>query len=179
MKNAIGGALWMAGVSTLGDLLWANWLPHQRPIYGFAHGVLLLLCAGLYLGALSRKTAAGAAAGALIGFLATGGFYVFRPLLGYSGLFVFWIALWVALGWLNGRVLQRRGSVRSELIRSLCAAVGSGIAFYAISGIWFPFNPHGWDYAVHFVKWTVAYLPAFGALLLVRTSGFGTEDGRR
>lgn len=52
------------------------------------------------------------------------------------------------------------------LVRSALAAVGSGLGFYAISGIWFPFNPRGWDYAIHFVCWTVAYLPGFAALLL-------------
>jgi hypothetical protein len=29
-----------------------------------------------------------------------------------------------------------------------------------------PFNPHGWDYARHFIYWTIAYLPAFAALLV-------------
>ena len=38
-------------------------------------------------------------------------------------------------------------------------------AFYAVSGMWFPFNPAGWDYAVHFVSWTFAFLPGFAALL--------------
>jgi hypothetical protein len=31
-----------------------------------------------------------------------------------------------------------------------------------------PFDPRGWDYARHFVYWTVAYLPGFAALLSVR-----------
>jgi hypothetical protein len=52
------------------------------------------------------------------------------------------------------------------MLRSLFAAVGTGLGFYAISGIWFPFNPHGWDYAVHFAAWTVAYFPGFAALLV-------------
>ena len=51
-------------------------------------------------------------------------------------------------------------------MRSALAALGSGLGFYAISGIWFPFNPHGWDYAKHFVYWTIAYLPGFAALLM-------------
>jgi hypothetical protein len=169
MSKALGGAIVMAAVSTLGDYLWANWLPHGRPIYGFAHGLLLFLIVGLYLGAVSRKPAIGAAGGALIGLLATGGFYLLRPLIGYSALFVLWIGLWVALGLLNGRVLSRQGSMGEVLARSILAAIGSGVAFYAISGIWFPFDPRGWDYAVHFVSWTIAYLPAFAALLLRRS----------
>ena len=198
--EAVGGGLVMAVVSTLGDFLWANWLPHHRPIYGLAHGTLLLLVVGLYLGAVSHKAAIGAAGGALIGLLAAGGFYLLQPLIGYAALFVLWIGLWVAFGLLNGRVLQpraeraaglsaeRRAALRANvgralsgppepvghvLIRSSLAAVGSGIAFYAISGIWFPFNPHGWDYAVQFVSWTVAYLPAFAALLVSLRRGQG------
>ena len=179
IRNAVGGALVMAVVSTLGDFLWANWLPHHRPIYGLIHGTLLLLVVGLYLGAVSHRAAIGAAGGALVGLLAAGGFYLLQPLIGYSALFVLWIGLWVALGLLNGRVLQLRVERRAglagppegitrALFRSILAAVGSGIAFYAISGIWFPFNPHGWDYAVHFVSWIAAYLPAFAALLISR-----------
>ena len=43
--------------------------------------------------------------------------------------------------------------------------IGSGLGFYLISGIWRPFDPKGWDYAVHFLSWTIAYLPGFVALL--------------
>jgi hypothetical protein len=81
---------------------------------------------------------------------------------------VLFVALWVGLGLLTGRVLQERRSMGAVLARSALAAIGSGVGFYLISGIWIPFNPHGWDYARHFVYWTVAYLPGFSALL-VRT----------
>ena len=72
---------------------------------------------------------------------------------------------WIGLGLLAGRVLQKRDSMSAVIVRSGLAAVGSGLGFYAISRIWFPFNPHGWDYAKHFVFWTLAYLPGFAALL--------------
>ena len=163
---AIFGTLVTAAVSTLGDYLWANVIPHHRPIYGLTHGALLFLTVGWCLGRPARKGAIGAVGGAFVGVLAAGGFYLTQPLIGYSGLFVFWIALWVALGLFNERALQRRGDVGQALIRSGLAAVGSGVAFYAISGIWFPFNPHGWDYVSHLGRWTIAYLPAFFALLV-------------
>jgi hypothetical protein len=185
MKYAIGGALVTAAVSTLGDYLWANVLPHGQPIYGLTHGALLFLTVGFCLGvaarppsprlrrdladaqsATARKPIAGAAGGAIIGFAAAGSFYLLQPFIGYSALFVLFVALWLALGVLNGRVLQGRDSVRSVLVRSVLAALGSGLGFYAISGIWFPFDPHGWNYAKHFVYWTLAYLPGFAALLL-------------
>ena len=168
MRNAIVGALVTAAVSTGGDYLWANLLPHGQPVYWFAHGALLFLTVGFFLGLPSRKPIVGAIGGVLIGIGATGGFYLLRPFLGYSGLFVMFVALWVALGLLSGRVLQQRDSMRVVLVRSTLAAAGSGLGFYAISGIWFPFNPHGWDYARHFIYWTLAYLPGFAALLVTR-----------
>jgi hypothetical protein len=91
-------------------------------------------------------------------------------------MFVVWIAVWVALGLLHEHLSGNRESVGerrleprrySGLVRGCVAAVLSGAAFYAISGIWRPFDPHGWDYAVHFGAWTIAYLPGF-AVLLVR-----------
>jgi cobalamin biosynthesis protein CobD/CbiB len=165
MKYAVLGALVTAAVSTAGDYLWANVLPHGRPVYWFAHAIVLFATVGACLGWPSRKRLAGAAGAALIGCIATLGFYLLQPLIGYSAMFVLFVALWLALGVLTGRVLQRHDSINRVLARSALAAAGSGLGFYAISGIWFPFHPHGWDYARHFVSWTVAYLPAFAALL--------------
>jgi hypothetical protein len=175
IRNAISGALVTAAVSTLGDYLWANVLPHHRPFYGLAHGTLLFLTVGSCLGAAVGRTIVGAGGGALIGFTAAAGFYLLQPFIGYSGLFVMFVALWVALGVLTGRILQRRDTMSAVLLRSALAAIGSGLGFYAISGIWFPFRPRGWDYAIHFLCWTVAYLPGFAALL-VRTGTEVTEE---
>ena len=166
MRDAVIGALVTAAVSTLGDYLWANVLPHHRPLFGLAHGAVLFLTVGACLGLPAGKPATGAFGGAAIGLSAAGAFYLLRPWLGYSGLFVCFVALWVGLGVLTGRVLRRRDSMSVVFLRSVLAAAGSGLGFYAISGIWFPFNPHGWDYARHFIYWTAAYLPGFTALLL-------------
>ena len=59
--------------------------------------------------------------------------------------------------------------VAPPVIRGILAMIGSGLGFYFISGIWRPFNPQGWDYAVHFLSWTIAFLPGFLALLARRT----------
>ena len=166
MTASLIGALVTAAVSTLGDYLWANVLPHRIPVYGLAHGAVLFLTVGLCLGMPARKPIAGALGGAAIGLASAGMFYGLQPFIGYSALFVLFVALWVGLGLMTGRLLQRRDSLRAVLVRSVLAAGGSGLGFYAISGIWFPFNPHGWDYAVHFVYWTIAYLPGFAALLI-------------
>jgi len=166
LTNAIVGAVVTAAVSTLGDYMWANVLPHGRPMYGFAHGALLFMTVGFCLGLPARKPARGAAGGVAIGIGATAGFYLLQPLIGYSALFVMFVALWIGLGLLTGRILQERDALDTVLMRSALAAVGSGVGFYAISGIWFPFNPHGWDYARNFLYWTIAYLPGFAALLV-------------
>jgi len=168
MKAIAIGALVTAAVSTVGDYLLANVLPHRVPIFGFLHGALLFFTVGYCLGLPSRKPLAGALGGVAVGVGATAGFYLLMPFIGYSALFVMFVALWVALGVLARRVLQRGERIGVVLLRSAVAAIGSGLAFYAISGIWFPFNPHGLDYAKHFVYWTVAYLPGFAALLWSR-----------
>jgi hypothetical protein len=107
----------------------------------------------------------------LIGAGGAAGFYLLAPLAGYAAMFLMWIAIWVALGvlgaWLRTGTLDLRGG----LSRGGVAAVLSGAAFYAISGIWRPFDPQGWDYATHFGAWTLAYLPGFATLLLGRESG--------
>ena len=166
MRNAVIGAVVTAAVSTVGDYLWANVLPHGQPVYWFAHAIVLFLTVGACLGWPTGKPLTGALGAALIGCAATLGFYFLQPLMGYSAMFVLFIALWLALGILTGRVLQGHDSTGTVVARSALAAVGSGLGFYAISGIWMPFNPHGLDYVKHFVYWTIAYLPGFAALLV-------------
>ncbi len=165
IRFALRAAAAIAAVSTLGDFIWAGLgLPH-RTAYGLIHGSLLFLCIGFYLGALAKKRSTGAVAGAAIGLSAAGGFYLIAPVLGRSAMFFLWFGAWIALGFLNQHLTQRRINVRSALSRGALAAVGSGAAFYLVSGIWFPFDPQGWDYLLHFGAWTVAYLPGFAALL--------------
>ena len=167
-RTALIGSLVMATTSTLGDFIWATWITEHRGIYGITHGILLFLVAGLVLGVPARRPAAGAAAGALVGALAAASFYVLAPALGYSAMYVSWVGLWVALAAAHARLHARAARTTEMVTRGATAAVGSGLAFYAISGIWRPFDPSGWDYAVHFGAWTIAYLPGFAALYVVR-----------
>jgi hypothetical protein len=168
---AIKSSLVIAALSTLGDFIWATWLPRDLPVYGLTHGTLLFLAIGLVLGVVAHRPAAGAIAGALIGAAGTAGFYLLAPLAGYAAMFLVWIAIWVALGVLGGWLRTGTLNLRSGLARGGVAAVTSGAAFYAISGIWRPFDPRGWDYAMHFGAWTVAYLPGFASLLVGRGGG--------
>lgn len=165
MKAAIVGSLVIAAVSTLGDYLWKNVMPHGQIVYWFAHAIVLFAAIGACLGWPSRKPLLGAVGAIAVGCAATLGFYLLRPLIGYSAILVLFAALWIGIGAFTLAVVQGRTGLGEILTRSAIAAVGSGLGFYAISGIWMPFNPHGWDYAMHFVKWTIAYLPAFAALL--------------
>jgi hypothetical protein len=165
----IQGSLAIAALSTVGDFIWATWIPRHHPAYGLAHGTVLFLAIGLVLGVVAHRPAAGALAGALTGAVGTAVFYLLAPLVGYAAMFLVWIAIWVKLGVLGGWLKTRTLDLRAGLARGGIAAVTSGAAFYAISGIWRPFDPHGWDYATHFGAWTLAYLPGFSALLLART----------
>jgi hypothetical protein len=161
---AVAGALALAALSTFFDFLWARFVSAHRMPLGLIHGTLLLLALGLYLGALRGHAARGALAGALVGLCAAASFYLLVPLLGYSAMFVSWMALWLGFAFLDARL---RGGVRAReaFIRGLAAAAASGLAFYAISGIWTKPAPGGPSYAYHFLCWTIAFLPGFGALL--------------
>jgi len=169
---SLAGALLLAALSTFGDFVWARYVPAHRALSGLVHGTLLLLALGLYLGLLRRRPAPGALGGALVGLLAAASFYALAPLMGYAAMFVSWMALWIGFAFLDARL---RGGVpwRESLTRGLLAAAGSGLAFYAISGIWTNPAPGGPRYAYHFLCWTVAFLPGFLALLTPVRGGRG------
>ena len=167
--HAILGALWAAALSTLGDWIWARFIPAHRPVYGLIHGAALCLGIGLALGVARGRALRAAAAGAAIGLAAAGGYYVLARFVGYGAMFVLWMGLWVAFGLLVARGLgEPRQTSRSGWTRGALAALGSGLAFYAISGIWTRHRAGGPDYPYHFACWTIAFLPGFAALLVRR-----------
>jgi len=168
VRAAVVGAAAIAAVSTLGDFIWATWIPQHLPVYGLLHGSVLFLCIGFFLGALTKRWVFGTIAGALIGGAAAASFYALAPVAGYSIMFIVWIGVWIALGALNERLDPQQAGLRAAVVRGAIAAVTSGMAFYLVSGIWFPFGPRGWDYLVHFGAWFLAYLPGFAALLIAR-----------
>jgi hypothetical protein len=163
------GAVLMAVVSTVGDFVWATWIPSHEVVYGLIHGTVLFLCLGTYLGALAGRAFAGAAGGAVVGLGAAGGFYVLAPLAGMASMFVLWFMLWIGLAILNSRLARRTHTWTESLLRGLAAAVFSAAAFYAISGIWLSPAPGGPDYPRHLVSWAFAFLPGFAALLVRRS----------
>ena len=159
------GALLLAALSTLGDYVWARFVTAHRAVFGLAHGTLLLLALGLYLGLLRRRPFFGALGGAAVGLFAAASFYALARVLGLGAMFVSWMLLWIGFTGLDAR-LRGRVPAREVLVRGLLAAVGSGLAFYAISGIWTNPAAGGPRYAFHFLCWTVAFLPGFAALLV-------------
>jgi hypothetical protein len=75
--------------------------------------------------------------------------------------------IWIGLAWMVARGLgEPLLPTASVWFRGTMAAIGSGLAFYAISGIWTNPRPGGPDYVYHLVCWTVAFLPGFAALLV-------------
>lgn len=167
--KALAGSLWAAALSTFGDFVWARFIPRHRVVFGLAHGALLFLGIGLCLGAFRRRPWRGAAGGLLIGFGAAAGYYVLARFMGYAAMFVLWMAVWAGFALLLAYGLgEPRSGALEAAVRGVLAAVGSGLAFYAISGIWTTHRPEGPDYPYHFLCWTIAFVPAFAALLLRR-----------
>jgi hypothetical protein len=165
--HAALAALCAAALSTLGDWIWARFIPAHRPLYGLIHGTALCLGIGLALGITRGRAPRSAAAGAAIGLGAAGGYYALASFVGPGAMFVLWMGLWIAFGLLAARGLgEPRETVRSGWVRGALAAAVSGLAFYAISGIWTRHRAGGPDYPYNFACWTIAFLPGFAALLL-------------
>ena len=134
------------------------------------HGAVICLCIGAVIGARQRRLLPALAAGTLIGLIAAGGFYVLAPWLRYSAMFPMWMLFWLCFALLQDRLSPVR-QPRVAVLRGLIAAVLSGLAFYAISGIWTRPSPGGPDYLRHFLSWSFAFLPGFVALFAGRGTG--------
>ncbi|MDP1568749.1 MAG: hypothetical protein Q8L86_01995 [Vicinamibacterales bacterium] len=160
----VGAAVWAAVAMTAGDWIWATLALEHRPQYGLAHGTLLCVWMGGYFGLVAGRIAMGKLLGGLVGLLAAASFYVLAPVFGYSAMFLSWVGLWFGLAavvqYLSGGAI----TARPALVRAGLAATGSGVAFYAVSGIWM--HPAAEvNYLWHFAAWTIAFAPGCLALL--------------
>lgn len=163
MVHAVLSALFVAAVATLADWVWASQLLSHRTWYGVVHGGGLCLAMGLAIGIPVRRPLTGAIGGLVAGILGAASFYLLAPMLRDAAMFASWCLLWIFLGYLDGPIL-RRTSTPAALVRGLAAAILSGVAFYAVSGMWTRWNPATINYFDHFVRWAIAVFPGFAAL---------------
>jgi hypothetical protein len=167
MLQAIVGALILAVVTTLGDFVWEALHVRHRVAYGVAHGAAICLAVGAIVGWRAHRPMIGAVAGIAIGVAAAGLFYALAPALRYGAMFPAWMFFWICFAIVQVQ-LDRSRDYRSAVVRGLMAAVLSGLAFYAISGIWTRPSPGGPNYMRHFLSWAFAFLPGFLALFAAR-----------
>lgn len=167
MVFAVVASLLLGAVMTLGDWAWAALEIRHRVVNGLVHGALMCLCLGLAVGVRAGRPAAAALAGPVIGVIAAATFYALAPLLRWSAMFPAWMLLWILFAVLQQR-LARKETMRTALVRGIVAALLSGAAFYAISGIWINDSHSNPNLLRHFGAWTFAFLPGFAALFLRR-----------
>ena len=168
LATALTGALILAALSTACDFIWAMWIPRHRAVYGLVHGMTLLSAVGLVLGWQPRRAMAGLAGGALAGLIAAASFYALAPWLRMSAMFPAWMLLWLMFAALDAWLNRRPPMTRVTLARGAAAALLSGAAFWAISGIWLGRGGEAPNFLWNFLCWTFAYFPGFAALRLRR-----------
>lgn len=144
-------------------MLWAGLSLRHRVVYGLLHGAAICLIIGGFIGWRARRLAPGLVAGPVTGLLAAAVFYGLAPWFGYYAMFPAWMFLWVCFGLLPP-LLDSGGRWKAAIARGLLAAIVSGLAFYAISGIWIRPPREGPNYLYNFGAWTFAFLPGFLAL---------------
>ena len=169
MMFALVASVLLGAVMTAGDWAWAALEIQHRVVYGLIHGALMCLCVGLAVGVRAGKAVPAALAGPVIGVIAAASFYALAPVLRWSAMFPAWMLLWILFAVLQQR-LSRKESTGTALMRGAAAALLSGAAFYAISGIWVNDSHTSPNLVRHFGAWTVAFLPGFIALFSSRRS---------
>lgn len=170
LTHALVAAATLAAVSTLGDWVWARYLRDGDPIAGVVHGAVIFL---VLAAVLAWSAGTGRAALKLLAALPVAGvalaaaFYPLARVMGYLGaLVVTWVAMWLALSFLQRWARGTAEPFGRTAMRGGLAAVGSGLAFWAISGIWTGSSPAP-SYPWRFVCWAFAFLPGFVALLIL------------
>lgn len=171
------GALLMAAICTGLDFLWAaRWIPDHGAIWGVLHGGILFLALGLFLGLNSGRPRAwfwGGLGGVVIGGGAAAAFYVLARFLGYATMLGLWVAVWILLGVLQGRLTPYARGARETALRGILAACVSVPGFYGVYRLWRRPGALGPDLLLHSCFWVLAFAAALLSLLVSRN----TEDG--
>ena len=171
IRDAVAAAALLGLVMTLGDYVWALFdLPHRRT-YGIVHGAVMCLFFGLVIGGRAGRLAAGAAAGPIIGIIAAVVFYALAGPLRFVALLPAWMSFWIMFAFFQ-QWLSRTETPGRTAVRGVAAAVTSGLAFVAISGIWTRGSAGG-NYLINLGAWVFAFLPGFIALFLGRPDSRG------
>ena len=160
---ALVASLFLGAVMAAGDYVWAAMHIQHRVAYGLAHGAVMCLCLGIAIGVHVGRPAPATIAGPVIGVIAAGAFYLLAPWLRMTAMFPAWMLFWILFALLQQ---QLRGGERiaAAAARGVTAAVLSGLAFYAISGIWTGPSHDEPVLAVRFGAWSFAFFPGFLAL---------------
>jgi hypothetical protein len=162
LTSALAAALALGVVATLGDFVWEYWNLRHTPVYGVIHGAVFCLAIGAAIGLRAGRLAPALAAGPLVGALAAGVFYMLAPAMRMSAMFPAWMLFWICFALVQRQL--RPEPLGRAIARGLAAAILSGLAFYAISGIWTDRSPGGPNYLRNFLSWTFAFFPGFAAL---------------
>jgi hypothetical protein len=167
---ALGAAAFLGALSTAGDLIWASYIPDGAIVPGVVHGVIIFVALAVSLG---RGTGRRGATRYLLlrlplaGLVIAALFYPLAYVVGYlPALIVSWVVMWLALAIFLSRARGGGEAFSVVLARALVAAITSGFAFWAISGIWTDADPESIKVFVRFLQWTLAFLPGFAALLV-------------
>lgn len=175
--HSLVGATVLAAISTFGDWLWTHYIPDGAVVPGVIHGAVIFL---ILAGVLAWSAGTGRAVRRLVptfplvGVVIAAAFYPLAGIFGYVGaLLITWVAMWLSTAALQRWAREGRESVARTFLRGALAAIASGLAFWAISGIWTKATPGGPNYLWHFVCWGFAFLPGFLALLVGQPGGRG------
>lgn len=171
----------LGACSAVGDWIWARFIPDGAIVPAIIHGIVFFLLMALVLGRTAETRGATRRLVATlpgVGLALAAIFYPLAWVLGYLGaLLATWVAMWLTLALLLRWASDPQETVWLTLARGLLAAVGSGLAFWAVSGMWTDPSAHS-SYLQRFLYWSFAFLPGFAALLLARRSGRTLDDGR-
>lgn len=171
--SAFLSAATLGAVSAFGDWIWSRFLRDGDPVAGVVHGAVIFVVLAVVLGCSAgsrRATVRLLAALPIVGVLLAAAFYPIAWSIGYlPALVVTWVAMWLALATLQRWARGGAESLGLTLARGVFAALGSGLAFWAISGIWTSPSPDP-SYLWRFACWAFAFLPGFVALLALPPS---------
>jgi hypothetical protein len=162
----IARPVFVALIATLGDFIWFEYGVRHTTMHGVLHGAALLLAVGVVLGHHAQALVRGAMGGVVAGVGGALAFYAVVGVFGYLGALVAaWTFMWIVLAavtaWLRGELMATSRWVGPGLL----AALGSGVTFFLVSGIWTDHDPPGGrNYVWHLLAWTLAWAPGVTAL---------------